>query len=674
MDDMARYPGLVRRRARWYLRSRIPADLTDFLKRAELWRSLGTVEFREAVRRYTLKRAELQSWFDQQRRRRDAGQRLNGEAPRLVVDWFRHVEHQAAHADFSLTGELLRSALGEVEEQLVELLDGGADEDVTAAVNASLISAGWPARPHVIGSISTRRTKVADGEVPAALPELVRRASIELARRRRDRLNGEPARVRDPLFANGAIVQPGAPGRGQGALLSQVAERWIEECGPGWARATEIEFRAAARMLQEALGDVPIDTIDRAALREFKGLLLRAPFRSHPRYGRVPLPRAVEASANDPDARRLAPPSVNKYLGAVHMLMQWACDNGYRQDNPATKLKVPLGRRPDKERRPFTAAEQKTLFGPAYASLRGHRRWLPLLAVYTGARLEELAQLQVTDVRRVRGVRVIAIAPGNGKKLKSRAAERVIPVHPALVRAGFLRYAAQRAKAARRANREGRRLFPELRPGARGDLSQGFSKWYGRYRQALGITDPHVGMHAFRHGFADALRAAGVEPELRNAVMGHSQGHVGARYGDGWTVHALAQRVAELTFPGMPQVVPLDDKERSASAPGRVVPDMAPEEITSFIDGHDWRFAKTMPHIPHWHVVKERCRDPQEFERFVMHIRRHGYRAKFGSRYYTYLDWPVDGVVHQFWTMGEPLDRTIIINRAVKRVPAPPVR
>ena len=52
MDDMARYPGLVRRKARWYLRSRIPADLTDFLKRAEVWRSLGTVEFRAAVGRY----------------------------------------------------------------------------------------------------------------------------------------------------------------------------------------------------------------------------------------------------------------------------------------------------------------------------------------------------------------------------------------------------------------------------------------------------------------------------------------------------------------------------------------------------------------------------------------------------------------------------------------------
>ena len=50
-----------------------------------------------------------------------------------------------------------------------------------------------------------------------------------------------------------------------------------------------------------------------------------------------------------------------------------------------------------------------------------------------------------------------------------------------------------------------------------------------------------------------------------------------------------------------------------------------------------------------------------------MHIRRNGYRQKFGRVYYTYFDWTVEGVVHQFWTIGEPVATTIIINRAVKK-------
>jgi hypothetical protein len=94
--------------------------------------------------------------------------------------------------------------------------------------------------------------------------------------------------------------------------------------------------------------------------------------------------------------------------------------------------------------------------------------------------------------------------------------------------------------------------------------------------------------------------------------------------------------------------------------------DMTAEEITAFIEAHNWRFARTMPHIPHEYVVKAQCRSAADFEAFVMHIRRHGYRAKFVGRSYVYFDWPVDGVIHQFWTMGEPLAATIIINRAVK--------
>jgi hypothetical protein len=94
---------------------------------------------------------------------------------------------------------------------------------------------------------------------------------------------------------------------------------------------------------------------------------------------------------------------------------------------------------------------------------------------------------------------------------------------------------------------------------------------------------------------------------------------------------------------------------------------MTPDEIESFISGHPWKFAKTMAHIPHSYVVKQKCRDPIEFERFVLHIRKHGYKGRFGKTTYIYFDWPVDGVVHQFWTMGCNMQITKILNRAVKK-------
>ena len=67
--------------------------------------------------------------------------------------------------------------------------------------------------------------------------------------------------------------------------------------------------------------------------------------------------------------------------------------------------------------------------------------------------------------------------------------------------------------------------------------------------------------------------------------------------------------------------------------------DLTPNAITSFIQGHVWKFAKTMPQNPHWYVVKEKCRSAEEFERMVIHIRMFGYKEKFKGLYYTVFDW-----------------------------------
>lgn len=83
---------------------------------------------------------------------------------------------------------------------------------------------------------------------------------------------------------------------------------------------------------------------------------------------------------------------------------------------------------------------------------------------------------------------------------------------------------------------------------------------------------------------------------------------------------------------------------------------VTPEE---FIRRAPWRFAETMPHVPHEYTVRGQTLDA-DFELFVRHVREHGYRASFGGRVYTYLE--IDG--WKYWTMGAPPAETTIINRA----------
>jgi hypothetical protein len=68
-----------------------------------------------------------------------------------------------------------------------------------------------------------------------------------------------------------------------------------------------------------------------------------------------------------------------------------------------------------------------------------------------------------------------------------------------------------------------------------------------------------------------------------------------------------------------------------------------------------------MPDWPHEYIVRDRV-DETMFVDFVTHIRSHGYEGRFYKRPITYFD---EGGI-TYWTMGEPVDETTIINRCVK--------
>lgn len=79
-----------------------------------------------------------------------------------------------------------------------------------------------------------------------------------------------------------------------------------------------------------------------------------------------------------------------------------------------------------------------------------------------------------------------------------------------------------------------------------------------------------------------------------------------------------------------------------------------------------WSFATSMPDSPHEYAVRERAAAAElemAFEWFVLLIRSRGYTGKHGRTTYTYMNVETDGIVRRYWTMGNPLSDTTIINR-----------
>lgn len=90
---------------------------------------------------------------------------------------------------------------------------------------------------------------------------------------------------------------------------------------------------------------------------------------------------------------------------------------------------------------------------------------------------------------------------------------------------------------------------------------------------------------------------------------------------------------------------------------------MTEEDIRGYISSVKWQFAKSMPEIPHEYTVKDW--DPHKMETFndfVRYIRKYGEDGSFYGRKFTYL------VLDEFkyWTMGDPISETTLINRIKK--------
>jgi len=85
---------------------------------------------------------------------------------------------------------------------------------------------------------------------------------------------------------------------------------------------------------------------------------------------------------------------------------------------------------------------------------------------------------------------------------------------------------------------------------------------------------------------------------------------------------------------------------------------MTIKELQEALEAHDYRFAKTLAHNPHYYTLRKHW-DDAEFDAAVIALRKHGIDELFyNTSYVTFYagEW-------KYWTMGSPVDETILINR-----------
>ncbi|CDX49843.1 putative Site-specific recombinase XerD [Mesorhizobium plurifarium] len=309
------------------------------------------------------------------------------------------------------------------------------------------------------------------------------------------------------------------------SLSQLVTEFWkytaLEE---RWTPKTEGEKQEHIDLLYEVLGkDLDARTVDHPKARRVREVLASYPVNRN--KGKLTRGKTLGEILGMTGLKTLHRLTINKYLQTYKGLFNWAKQNGYCAENPFSGLSLGNKRGNDEAPRlPFSSSELGTLRNALLdkgRNLQEHHKWGTLIAMHSGARLNEVAQLHLDDIRVIDGIHCFDInGSGPTKKLKNASSKRVVPIHPRLIEYGLLEYIdAVRAKPGNE------RLFPQLTYTASDGYGRNLGRWFNEtFLPDMNLKTRQLTFHSLRHSVVNQLIKADVSQPHIMAIVGHEPG------------------------------------------------------------------------------------------------------------------------------------------------------
>ena len=498
----------------YYFRMGIPADLRPFMAgKREIKRSLGLKD-REAAKALIpdmtktahalLKRAE---------RDKAAAVPSAAVAPKPASQIERERKRWEADqlqaelvADDLFAGDMEAEALGPIMDAIAE----GIDPDASPAEIAR-----------------AARRLIVDEREKAGLDRDALLASVVACYNKVARTSESPDQAVE------------YPDHGKGKYLdTDILDGWAAERKPS-PRGKDAYWRDA-KLFNSMMGRKSVELITKADVMAYKRKLIADPARSQV--------------------------NVRDRLAYLRTLLEWAAQEDIVPVNVARDVKMAVTERGEK-RKDFSTDDLNALFaGPVHA--KGERPkgrygeavyWMPLLALFMGARREEIGQLRVQDVKPVAYIDDddkrqeiwcidITDTPDDDalpNQIKNEASNRLVPLHPKLIELGFIDYVQKLPD-------QTGRVFPSLKAvGVGKKLTDKVGQWFSRYKQECGIDDKAKVFHSFRHTWKTHAVDAGIPERVCRQFQGHEGKDAADKYGAAPSMRVMVDAIASYRVPGI---------------------------------------------------------------------------------------------------------------------------
>jgi integrase len=333
--------------------------------------------------------------------------------------------------------------------------------------------------------------------------------------------------------------------------LSELFQKFYNERKSEWTNQKTHSINLAIfNSFIEIVGDIFTDQLDFEHVRKYIEVLQKLPAnRNKQREFRDK--SIEEIIALEDTFEPMKSQNVNKYVFRISEAFEWGSQRKFIRENyikgmkvkdKASKQKASLAR----ER--FDLSDLTAIFNSKQYLTGCHKRtyqhWLPLLGLYTGARLQELSQLRLNDIYKKDKIWVFDINEEEDKSVKTVNSVRLIPIHKALISLGFIEYFKHIKLCYESKVLSTTHLFPDLIRGRDG-YGHNSAKWFNtRYLTQIKIKEDGKSFHSFRHTFADEHKQKLVKDSIVSELLGHGlNGESYGRYGKDYAVTTLKKTI-----------------------------------------------------------------------------------------------------------------------------------
>ena len=304
--------------------------------------------------------------------------------------------------------------------------------------------------------------------------------------------------------------------------LSSLMQKFVESRrGRGFGEKTIADYQDSFNLFLEVFGNKFISSLTHQHARKYVDILKKLPSNRKIKYPN----KSIKMLTSMQGLAVLSPRTVAKHLERVSALFNWAIRQGYTKEN-VFRGKLEATRATEALEKHFTEAEIGLVLGDKLKEQSLHinkpeRYWVTMLAAHSGARLNEICQLDVADIKQKNEIWVMELQQNAvDKSIKTKAGDRTVPIHPKLLELGLLDYLTQL-----KADNQ-QKLFPALKKTLSTGYGTSISNWFARYLKHLGLKKKGKNFHSLRHTVINKLLTQQVYQPFIKELVGHSTGSI----------------------------------------------------------------------------------------------------------------------------------------------------